>query len=208
MKKFVRNHGKQKPVEFRKKESLIELKIGSGQNKVQFKVLKWLASGFFIFSLLYCSSLLALVWLPPYAESDMKSNMVADYSPWDFIEFEPVEPAMLEEIKKERGLPDEIAIDGMPRSTPAGTESSIAATKKKIESTWQPTSESTFSTPTVIQGTSTSNSLPTSVASPLQPTATPNPSEVAHPTKSHKPAKTPRAPNTSRPPKPSKSPKP
>ena len=205
MNMFVRKHGKEKPGEYRKGESLFESKIGSGRNKIQFKVLIWLAKGFLIFSLLYCSSLLALVWLRPYAGLDMKSNLVADYSPWTFLEFQPIEPAILEEIKKERGLPEEIAIDGMSWSTPIGTIPSISVTKEKIESTLQPTFAYTLSAPTVVQASPTGNSIPASTVLPPQATATPHPSEVASPTKSHKPAKTPKFPKS---PKPSKSPRP
>src|SRR3990172_11581647 len=70
----------------------------------RFKLLPWLAGVICIFALLYSSSYLALLWLPPHKEVDMRSQLTADYSPWAILVFQPVDPAIIEEIRQEEDL--------------------------------------------------------------------------------------------------------
>jgi hypothetical protein len=163
----------------------------------RFKLLPWLSGAIFIFALLYGSSYVALLWLPPYEGMDMKSQLVADYSPWTFLVFQPVDPAVIEEIKQERGLPAQMIIDG--GSWPTSTLT-LPPTARHITT---PTPQATFDnlpiSPTASQPTYTSTSVPTSITPLPGSTVTPQPTQAANPTRTRKPPKTPKPHKTPKP---------
>jgi hypothetical protein len=175
----------------------------------RFKLLPWLAGVICIFALLYSSSYLALLWLPPPKEVDMSSQLTADYSPWAILVFQPVDPAIIEEIRQEQGLPEQVIIDGSFWPTSISSN----ATLSNVE-TQEPGSASTAihmtastpietlinpqSSPVVIQPSQASTPIPTGITSLTEVADTPKPIET------HKPEKPPKPEKPEKPPKPDK----
>lgn len=153
----------------------------------RFRPLAWIAGAIFIFALLYASSYLALHWMPPYEGMDMSSQLTADYSPWAFLVFQPVDPAILEEIKQERGLPGKIVIDDEGWSTPLTAITIPTIVHHSITTTPQPTMENPNSSPSSVPATMTSFPNPTVSVSA---DSTPTPTQSAVPTKRGKNPKT------------------
>ena len=179
--------------------------IKPARDKKKINLLPWVAGVIFIFSMLYCSSYLALLWLPAYEGMSMKSQLTADYRPWTFMIFQPVDPAIIEEIKQERGLPALMVVDGGSLSTPISTATSPLTASSAASSTPQPTHDGPLSSPTAFQTTHTSTPIPTSITSAPEVTITPQPTQIVSPTKPGKPPKTPKPRKT---PKPHKTPDP
>ena len=192
---------REEPLQMYEGDPQLDSVIESGHDRNWLRRLHWLAGGIFIFILLYCSSYLALLWLPPFGRMDMKSHLVADYNAWAFIVFQPVDPAIIQEIVQERELPEQIIIDGESWPTPASTLAMPATPGHTATSTPQPTSDDLASSPTASEPPYTSTSVPTSTISRPESTATPQPPATANPTKSRKPPKTPRTPKPHKTPK-------
>lgn len=165
----------------------------------RFRLLPWLSGAIFIFALLYGSSYVALLWLPAYEGMNMRSQLVADYGPWTFLVFQPVDPAVIEEIKQERGLPAQMIIDGGSWPTPTHTLT-LPPTARHITT---PTPQATFDnlplSPTASQPTYASTPMPTSIILLPESTVTPQPAGTSKPHKTRKPSKTPKPPRTPRP---------
>lgn len=168
----------------------------------RFKVLRWLTGAIFIFALLYCTSYLALCWLPPYEGVDMKSRLAADYSAWAFVVFQPVDPAIIEEVRQERALPEQMVADGSFWPTPVGMPTMPSTESDTLIPTSQATVDSLPSTPSASEAPYTSTSVPTSITPLPGSTVTPQPTQAANPKKTRKPA------NPAKTPKPHKTPKP
>ena len=205
MNRIIQIPKKEEPVKLQKEKSAFGLKAYASPNRSRSKVLPWLVFMIFISTLIYGSSYLSLFWLPPYEGMDMKSQLTADYGPWTFMVFQPVDPAIIEEIKQERGLPGQIVIDKEPWSTPVLTAPSPLPANSAASATPQPTNDDPSSSPTALQTTHTSTPIPTSVISFPEFTVTPQPTEAVSPTQSGKPPKTPKPRNTRKPPKTPKS---
>jgi hypothetical protein len=175
--------------------SAVERQAGANR----FKLLRWLTGAIFIFALLYGTSYLALCWLPPYEGVDMKSRLAADYSAWAFVVFQPVDPAIIEEVRQERGLPEQMVTDGSFWPTPAWVPSMEGDTPS---STPPATFGNLPSSPSASEAPYTSTSVPTSITPLPGSTVTPQPTQAANPKKTRKPA------NPAKTPKPHKTPKP
>jgi hypothetical protein len=173
--------------------------IASGPDRNLLKLVPWLAAALFIFALLYRSSYFALLWLPSYQGVDMTSQLHADYGAWDLLVFQPVDPAVIEEIMQERELPEQIIVDGSIWPTPAGTLSTPPE-EQQPSSTPQPKTE-VGATSSVSQTPYVESPQPTSKITLPESTVTPQPTAVVNPAK---PRKTPRPPRTPKPDKPPK----
>lgn len=156
------------------------------------KLLPWLAGGICIFAVLYGASYVALFWLPPYEVVEMRPQLAADYGAWDFLVFQPVDPAIIEEIRQDRGLPKEIIIDGSTWPTPTSTTVMHLTENDAPASTSQATFENILSSPTAFGPTYGLSPMPTSVISLPEAPVTPQPTQETKPTKSSKPPKTPK----------------
>jgi hypothetical protein len=165
----------------------------------RFKLLRWFAGVILIFALLYGTSYLALCWLPPYEGVDMKSRLAADYSAWPFGAFQPVDPAIIEEVRQERGLPEQMVIDGSFWPTPAGMPTMPSTERDTPTSTPQATFDDLPSSPTASEPPSTLTSVPTSITPLPGSTVNPQPTQAANPKKTRKPAKTPKPHKTPKP---------
>lgn len=176
--RIVRNHGKEEHMDVSEGNPAVDTAIVSGLYGNQFRLRSWLASVIFIFVLLYSSSYMALLWLPPYKGADMRSQLIADYSAWAFLLLQPVDPAVIEEIKQERGLPEQIIIDGFFWPTPTSTLSVPPTPSSTPTSAPQATFDVLSSSPTA----NTSTPMPTSIISLPEPTATPQPTRTSIPT--------------------------
>jgi hypothetical protein len=209
MDRIVRNP-REGPIAVNGGEPPFNTAIEPGPHVNRFKLLPWLAGVFCIITLIYGSSYLALLWLPPHPEVDMRSQLTADYSPWDFLVFQPVDPAIIEEIRQEQDLPEQLIIDGSfwptlsttnipSSSTGTQQQGSTPATIQMPTSTPLATFINQQSSPTIIQPFHTSTSMPTGITSLPEPADTPKPTATLRPTKPSKPT---------RPPKPTKPPKP
>src|SRR5688572_9451566 len=119
MNRNFRNHRKKEPIEVYEEDPPFYSAIDPNSHRDRFKLLSWLAGAICIFALLYGSSYLALLWSPAYKGVDMKSQLTADYTIWAFLVFQPVDPAIIEEIRQERGLPEQVTINelSLPTST-------------------------------------------------------------------------------------------
>jgi len=187
-------------------DSAIEPESGANRSEL----ILWLTGAILMFALLYGTSYLALFWLSPYEGVDMKSQLTADYSAWDFLVFEPVDSAIIEEVRRERGLPEQIIINGSSWVTPISTNASLAnvegqstdlpAVVEHVLTSTPPVSSNGLSySPTAFRPTLISTPQPTSVISHPDPAATSQSTRVANPTKSRKPPKTQKPPKTSKP---------
>jgi hypothetical protein len=170
-----------------------------GKQAKRLKVLPWLLGAICMFAVLYCTSYTALFSLPPYARSDMRSQLVADYSAWPFVVFQPVDPAILEEIEQEQGLPDKIVLDGSfwPTAANSNMVSPIVGTQQPDitstpTATFIPVPEGVPSTTTPFQPTYTLTPKPTSIGSSSQPALTLQPTTGVSPGKTRKPPRTPK----------------
>lgn len=178
-------------------DSSTDSTIESGPDRNLFKPFPWLAAATLIFALLYGSSYFALLWLPPYQRVDMTSQLHADYSPWASLVFQPVDPAVIEEIMLERGLPEQIIVDGSIWATP----STPLPVEQPSTSTAQPILDDATPGPSASETPFTETPAPTSIILPPQSTETPQPTAVTNPTKTRKPPKTHKPPKTEKPPK-------
>lgn len=194
---------------YKKKNHILDDRVepahGSAQvnnpDRKWFKPLPWIARAIFIFALLFSSSYMALILLPPYEGVSITSQLTADYGPWSFLEFQPVDPAIIEEIQQERELPDTLIIDeGFPP-----TQVILFISTSTAMDVPSPTPQSTIdippTSPIAPQPTPMQSSMPTSPTVQSQPTTIPQPSQAAKPTKDRK------TPNNEKTPKPTKSPK-
>jgi hypothetical protein len=136
---------------------------------------------------------------------NMKSQLSADYGPWTFMIFQPVDPAIIDEIKQERGMPGLIVVDGETLSPPSSITTSPLTASAVASSIPQPTNDGPLSSPTVFQTAHTSTPVPTNITSAPGVTVTPQSTQVVSPPKPGKPPKTPKARKT---PKPHKTPNP
>lgn len=172
MKRIIRNTSGE-PTVANEGNSPSNMLTEPGFHKNQFKPLPWLAGSVCIFALLYMSSYLALLWLPPHPQIDTKSRLTADYAPWAALVFQPVDSAMIDEIRQEQDLPEEIIIDGSfwPTSNfeTQPPDSNQTAVHNSV-STPQATLDIPLSSTTAIQPPSTSSPVPTSVTLLPQPT--------------------------------------
>lgn len=192
MNRIARNQRKEDPIKSYKNNSMSDSAIASKPNRNRFNLFTWLAGVFFIFSLLYVSSYVALLQLPPYQGMDMKSQLTADYRPWPFLEFQPVDPAIIEEIRQDRGLPEEVVIPNGFSSTPTEARLFPSPTRDAATSMPWPTMNNLPTSPTDFPATFTPVSIPLTTVAPPQYTSTPQPATAASSTKSKKPAKTPK----------------
>lgn len=184
----------------RSNDSVIE----SGSSRKPFSLLPWLAAALSIFALLYRSSYFALLWLPPYQKVDMTSQLHADYGAWTFLVFQPVDPALIEEIRRERGLPDNITIDGSIWPTTVATLSTPSPVEPLSTPTPEAPTENVTPSSSVSATAFPESPEPTSITPPPGSTETPQPTAVVNPTRSRKPPRTPRPARTPRPDKPPK----
>ena len=184
------------------------IKAEPGLRRHQFKLFPWLACAIFMFAVLYGTSYLALFSLRPYKGVDMRSQLTADYSAWAFVVFHPVDPAILEEIAQERGLPERIVIDGPLWPTEAGLPNAPLPEMDTRTPIAQATSDDPTSSPIVLQLPSSPTSVTTSTTLIPESIGTPQPTQAANPTKSPNAQKAPRRHKTPNPQKPPKSPKP
>lgn len=201
MNQIVRFPKKEEQQEAYKGEPALGSILKPGVDRKRFKLFPWLAGAVFISTLIYCSSYLALFWLTPYDGMDMKSQLTADYSTWSFLMFQPVDPAIIEEIRQERGLPEQVVLDGGSSSTPVATLTFNPSGRDSAGSTPLPTSDDTPSSPTNQLPAFTSTSIPTDIISPPVSTRTPQPTATAKTSWPRKPSKTPK-PKTPNPNKP------
>jgi len=184
----------------------------SSPQRRRFKRFYWLAWPICIFAVLYGTSYLALFSLPPYEGAEMISQLTADYGAWAFVVFQPVDPAILEEIKQEQGLPEQMVVNasswspqaGLPTAAPTPTEKGIQTSSS------QATSDGLPSSPIVSQPPSSSTSVTISKTPLPESTVTPQPTQVTNPTGLPNPQKTPKrhkSPNPQKTPRPPKTPK-
>ena len=157
-----------------------------GPDRNQFKLLPWLASAILIFIVLYGTSYLALFWLPPYERVDMRSQLSADYRPWAFLVFQPVDPAIIEEIKQERGVPGQAIVDGLSWLTPTSMPVVSPTPNKASAFTPQATIDTLSSSPTALPFIDNVTPTMTSITSLPEPTVTPQPTATSHPAKSRR----------------------
>ena len=179
-----------------------------GSHGHRFKLVLWLACAICIFAVLYGTSYLALFSLRPYKGVDMRSQLTADYSARAFVVFQPVDPAILEEIRQEQGLPEQMVIDGSLWPTEAGLPTAPSPEMDTRTPIAQATSDDPTSSPIALQLPSSPTSVTTSTTVLPESIVTPQPTQAANPTKSPNPQKTPRRHKTPNPQKPPKSPKP
>lgn len=192
MNRIVRKHKREEPIEGSENDLLFDRVFEPSSQGNRFKLLPWLAGGICIFAVLYGTSYLALFWLPPYEVVDMRSQLTADYGAWDFLIFQPIDPAIIEEIKQDQELPEQIIIDGSTWPTATATVMMRPTENDAPASASQATSENLLPSPTASGPTYTLSPIPTSVISLPEATVTPQPTREAKPTKSRKPLKTPK----------------
>ena len=209
MNRIAGRHEKGMPVRGREKDPLsgkVNESVLPGKRSA---LLPWLVSGICIFAVLYGTSDVALFWLPPFAGVDMRSQLSADYSGWAFLVLQPVDPSVIDEIKQERGLPEQIIIDGSFWPTSNGTNITSSMGSGTPVSTSMVTFETPLSSATAIQPPHTSTPVPTNpIVTPepvvtLQAIKTSVPTNVVNPANNSnsKPRKTPKPEKTSKPPK-------
>jgi hypothetical protein len=201
---IVGNHRKAEAMQVSQGNSGFESTIEPIPNGNRFRLLTSLIGTIFIFTLLYGSSYLALLWLPADEGMDMRSQLAVDYRPWSVLAFQPVDPAIIDEIRQERGLPEQIATDGLFWPTPTNTLSVPTPGTDTTASTSQVTSDHLPSSPTAFPPVASSTSMPasTTVLPPIS-TVTPQPTGAANPTG---PQRNPKKTKTPKPPKPPKNP--
>jgi hypothetical protein len=206
---IIQNHGKEAYGEADAGNRPFDLSTEAGPRSDRYNLFLWLARAIFVFALLYTSSYLALLWLKPNLGVEMGSQLTADYGPWVYLTFQPIDPAILEEIRQERGLPDQIIIDGSFWPTPTSTNavpSNIGTQQPDFPITAEdplsspPLSASGLpSSPTASQPSYTSTPVPATEISRPQATATAPSTNVVSPTR---PRKTPKTPKPHKTPKP------
>ena len=201
MKPSVQNHRKEESNEVCPDDHPFDSVIGSNRYRNRFGIPPWLVGTICIFTLLYYTSYIALLWLPPYEGADMRSQLTADYGAWAVLVFQPVDPAIIEEIRQERGLPEQILIDGSFWPTPISTDTTPPVAGQTPIPTDLATSGLPSSTPSASQPPSVSTPVPTSTVSLPELTSTPQPTVNDHPTEST-PPKTPKTRKPRKTPKP------
>lgn len=201
---IVGKHRKAEAMQVSQGNSGFESTIEPIPNGNQFRLLASLVGAIFIFTLLYGSSYLALLWLPADEGMDMRSQLAVDYRPWSVLAFQPVDPAIIDEIREEQGLPEQIVADGLYWPTPTNTLTVPTPTTDATTSRPQATSDNFSSSPTAfpLVGSSTSMPASTTILPPIS-TVTPQPTGVANPTG---PQRAPKKTKTPKPPKPPKNP--
>ena len=178
------------------------------------KPLPWIAAACLIFSLIFGCSTAALLWQPASPEVDTRSALAADYGPWRFVVFQPMDPAAIEEVRRERQLPEQLVVPGLFWPTPTGQidptpPSSPQPANPTLAAVTMPNTQPTQAKPpakftaspvtsTPAQPPAASSPLPTQTATPTPTqlslptaTATPTPTQVAMPTATIAPAGTP-----------------
>lgn len=188
MNRMVRGDGKEKSRGMREGQPAQDSAIDSGSDRKPSKLVPWLAAALFIFALLFSSSYFALLWLPSYQGVNMTSRLHADYGVWDFVVFQPVDPALIDEIMRERGLPEQLVVDGSIGPTPL----TPVPIEPSSSSTPQVTNENIIPSSSPSETPYIPSPEPTSITTVPESTETPQPTAVVRPTKSRKPHKTPK----------------
>ena len=201
MNRMVRGDTKEKSQAMQEGDRSNDSAIESGSSRKPFNLFSWLAAAIFIFALLYGSSYFALLWLPPYQKVDMISQLQADYAAWTLVVFQPVDPALIEEIRRERGLPEQIIVDGSIWPTAVATLSTPSPVEPLSTPMPEVPTENVTPSSSVSETPYIQSPEPTSITPPERATETPQPTAVTNPTKSRRPPKTPRTPKTAKPPK-------
>ena len=207
MDELLGNDGKEPPIKGHENNLLSSIANEPGLHEKRPRLLPWLIGGLCIFAVLYGTSYLALFWLPPFEGVDLRSQLTADYSAWEFLAFQPIDPAVIEELRLERELPEQIIIDGSfwPTSNNMNITPWVASVTPV--STILVTSESPLSSTTAAQSSYTSTPIPTSIILTPEPVATLQgiessvPMSAPDPTRTSKPRKTAKPEKTSKPPK-------
>lgn len=197
MKWIVRNHRKAEPLQVYRSDAGFKATIEPGPNENRFRLLAWLVGMIFIFALLYCSSYLALFWLPAYEGMDMKSQLAVDYRPWSVLVFQPVDPAIIDEIRQERGLPEQIVAEANFLPTLAGMLTLPAPATGATTSASQATFGNLPLSPTAFTPLATSTPMPPTSILPSESTVAPQrttPANTAMPQKTPKKTKKPHKP--------------
>lgn len=170
------------------------------------KVGGWLAATLLIFGILLGSSWLSLLTMSDLPEEDTRSKLFANYSPWEYVSFQPVDLAIVSAIESDRG--DNIDLDNpdeapegdwfwatpLPEDNSPGGPPPAATRTPAATGTPAPPSSTAIITPSV---TATPQNTPTPPATNTPaPTNTPVPTKTSFPTatKTLKPTKTPRRP--------------
>ena len=170
-----------------------------GSDNGKWTLIPWLVGAIVIFGLLYSISHIALLSLPKHEGMNMRSQLAADYYVWESLAFQPVDPAIIEEIQLERDLPGQVVIVDPSWPTPVVSLPSLSTTHMGNNSTPQGTPDQAPIDPTETPPSSTLTPIPTDTV--LHPTSTETPQvSLPRPTKTRKPHKTPK------PPKPGKTP--
>lgn len=140
-----------------------------------------------IFSLIYGSSYAALLWQPAAPKVDTKSVLAADYRPWSFLVFQPLDPAIIKEIQQEQKLPDQLVIPGSfwPASTaeqPSTDLHPITGETPNTLPSWFTIPGQVTQTP-VVFATPTPDSTPDQTGTPTKNPRknTPKPKNTRHP---------------------------
>jgi hypothetical protein len=200
MKWIVRSHKKAEAMQVYRADSGFASTSEPGPNKNRLRLLAWLVGAIFIFALLYCSSYLALLWLPADEGMDMKSQLAVDYRPWSVLVFQPVDAAIIDEIQQEQGLPEQIVTNGSFWPTPASTLTVPTLATDTTASTPQAAPDTLPSSSTAFPPLATSTAVPASTILPTISNVTSQPTGAVNPTQPPKPKKT----KTPKPPKPPK----
>lgn len=192
MNRMVRGDTKEKSQAMLEGDRSNNSAIESGSTRKLLILFPWLAAAIFVFALLYRSSYFALLWLPPYQKVDMTSQLRADYGAWDFMVFQPVDPVLIEEIRRERGLPEQIIIDGSIWPTAVATLSTPSPVEPLSTPTPEAPTENVTPSSSVSETPYIPSPEPTSITTLPESTETPQPTAVVRPTKSRRPHKTPK----------------
>ena len=201
MNRMVRGDTKEKSQAIHDGDRSTDSAIESDSSRKPFNLFSWLAAAIFIFALLYRSSYFALLWLPPYQKVDMTSQLQGDYGAWTFVVFQPVDPALIEEIRQERGLPEQVMVDGSIWPTAVATLSTPSPVEPLSTPRPEVLTENVTPSSSVSETPYIQSPEPTSITPPPESTEPSQPTTVTNPTKSRKPPKTPKPPKTDKPPK-------
>jgi hypothetical protein len=167
----------------------LEQKPGSGTGASL--LLTLMAGAILIFALLYSASHIALLSLPKQEGLEITSQLAADYSVWDNLEFEPVDPAIIEELQLERNLPGPLIVADPDWATPVPSFPLSPTTPAVESSAPQATADQPSIDPTNTPPAVTLTPAPTDAD--LQPQSTESPPvSQPRPTKTRKPHKTPK----------------
>ncbi|MFQ5922336.1 MAG: hypothetical protein ACE5M4_05785, partial [Anaerolineales bacterium] len=137
-------------------------------------LLRWLLLIPLILLLLFGCGTLGMLGLSP-AQADTRSELEADYSPWPFTVFKPVNIEIIEEIQEDAILyPGTFAEPVEPTIIPADFWNTATPTPTLSPTTTGTPSPTSTPTPTSTGGTPTPTSTSTSSATPTEsPTALP-----------------------------------